>query len=328
MKFINAQAFYLLLLIIPAVGLMVFGMRRKRAILSRFGRISLIRHFSNISCAKLKVVQLVLISLAFVFVVTALARPVLPDRLVQVKRGSLDLVALIDVSKSMAAEDYALGKSRLDKAKAGFEPVLASLAGNRVGIVTFASEPFIQAELSGDLGALKFILQNWVKVGSAPGNSTNIASALKEALALFDDPGRDKLIFLFSDGGDELPGEFIEVMAEANRKKVKILAAGMGSTTPSKIPIYDGNGKFAGWYSINGQPASTSLNESTLNYLAANTGGRYARVGPATDLKKLLFEPAISKDKAEEGNRELFQLFLSLALLALLVESVRGRLSG
>lgn len=328
MKFLNVQAFYLLLLIIPAVWLMLFGMSRKRALLSSFGQMHLINQFSKISTPKSKAVQIALISLALAFAVTALARPVLPRGLVQFKRGSVDLVAIIDVSKSMAAEDYALGKSRLDKAKSSFEPMLASLAGNRVGIVTFATEPFIQAELTEDMTALKFVLNNWVKLGSAPGSSTNLPLALKEALSLFDGPASDKFLFVLSDGGDGTTGELADVVAEANKKKIRILAAGMGSRTPSKIPIYDNKGKFDGWYSVNGQPATTSVNESTLKYLAANTGGRYAMVGPATDLKKLLFEPATVNDKEVPHHRELFQLFLSLSLLTLLAENIRERISA
>jgi Ca-activated chloride channel family protein len=113
-----------------------------------------------------------------------MARPVLLGNFGEIRKGTLDVIAVLDVSKSMRAEDCGLRGSRLEMAKTALLQSLPDLAGNRLGLVTFAGKSFPQAELTDDLDALEFVLKNWVTVDSAPSQGSNIGMALSEAIRL------------------------------------------------------------------------------------------------------------------------------------------------
>ena len=108
------------------------------------------------------------------------------------------------------------------------ESLLEILQGNRVGLVTFAREGFPQAELTDDFLALKFVLKYWVEIESAPGGGTAFRPAIKEALQLFDQKPRNKLLVLLSDGGDEAPETVEPLLAEMRAKGIKIISLGLG----------------------------------------------------------------------------------------------------
>lgn len=315
--FKNPDFLRLLFLLVPLIGLLWLGGRRRSKLLERFGSTELLRVFSHFPTGRTRFLSAATLCLVFALLVLALARPVLPGQHVRIKEGTMDLVVVLDVSKSMAAEDYPDSTSRLQEAKEVIRDVLKTLPGNRVGLVTFAREGFSQAELTGDFVALQFVLKYWVNIESAPGGGTRFRPALDQALALFDRQPRRKVILFLSDGGEESAAQVEPLAAEAKARGVKIISLGFGRPEGSPIPIYDDRGKFKDWITYGGKVVLTSLNEPPLLALARGTGGVYRRVTAGFEIAPLFRDRRVVKSDLVEGELELYQYPLGFGLLLL-----------
>ncbi|HWP45895.1 MAG TPA: VWA domain-containing protein [Candidatus Limnocylindrales bacterium] len=318
-QFLYPQAFWGFGLLLILIGVLGIGYYRRRSLLRTFGQENLIRQTSRLSQNWDQWIQGGLLMGAVIALIITLARPVWPGGSIKLREGSLDVVAVLDVSRSMAAEDYGDEVSRLQKAKDMLMGLFPDLVGNRVGLVTFAREGFVQSNLTDDLVALKFVLQNWVKIESAPGGGSNILLALSEAYNLFKEEDRSKLILLFSDGGDVALPDLLPIQEKLSSKKIKVIAIGLGNLKGSKIPVYGKDGKFEDWYRINNELILTRLNESPLRELAAKTDGKYLRVISGKELQGLLKHVELVGEKSVVHEKEFFQIPLGLALLLLFI---------
>jgi Ca-activated chloride channel family protein len=232
---------------------------------------------------------------------------------------------LIDVSKSMAAEDYH-PESRLHKARSIILEMLPQLRGNRVGIVTFAGNSFRQAELSEDFTALEFILKHWVDIDSAGVGGSDLVRALETGLAvLSEETDRERLILLFSDGGDD-PQNFDEVLTKIAQQRVRVIAFGLGGLEQSRIPRYDAAHKFLGYIEAKGQTVTTRLNEASLQHIARATQGMYRRVEHPASWQNVWRNKTIVGQTLMRDERRVFQPFLIVSLLAFGMQAVVTRL--
>jgi len=318
LEFLNAKAFWAMLVLPLVLGAIVLGFRRRKAILEEFGKMDLLAQFSRLSCNRKIVYQRLPTVLCFALLITAAARPLLSGNSGQIKEGTLDVVAVLDVSKSMAAEDCGPEVSRVEMAKDILLGCLPELAGNRLGIVTFAGNSFPQAELTDDFQALTFVLKNWVGVDSAPSQGSNIGKALSEAVHLFEKGDRKKIILLFSDGGHIRPENLGGILADISANGIGVVSAGLGSLTGSRIPVYE-KGKFKEWLKIEGKEVSTRLNEGILGQISQVTGGRYIRLRSGKELRGIFRDPAVVGKRVLSGGREIFQIPLALSIVLLCV---------
>jgi Mg-chelatase subunit ChlD len=166
---------------------------------------------------------------------------------------------VIDVSKSMAAEDYG-ALSRLDKSKEALMRLLHHLPSEtRVGLVTLAGASFHQADLTEDVVALRFILEHWVKVESVPVGGSVLSHALESALDVFEGNERRKLLLFLSDGGDWEDG-LVAAAHKAQQQGVTIISVGLGGMLPTCIPRYDRDGVFEGYERQEDETLTTALN--------------------------------------------------------------------
>lgn len=249
----------------------------------------------------------------------ALGDPRYPLGTFHLRAGTLDVVMLLDISLSMAAEDYGR-QSRLEQARQIARQFLSPLRGNRVGLVTYAGVSFRQAELTDDLEALDFILKHWININAVGVGGSSLAAALTTGLDLFrrDNTGRDKLILLFSDGGtQENEAEALRAaLTKATHEGVKIVALGLGGTQPSRIPQYDADHQFTGYLEIDGQIVTSRLNEETLRHVANSTNGTYVQIARGEEWRHLLSHPDVVGQNLTQDERKVFQPFLLFALLA------------
>lgn len=322
-KFLYPQAFWGLGILLILFGILWYGYNRRRSLLSAFGQENLIRQTSHLPQNWQQRVQGSLLVGVIIALIVALARPVWPGGAGKLREGSLEVVAILDVSRSMAAEDYAGEISRLKKAKEIVLDLLPDLTGNRMGLVLFARDSFIQASLTGDVVALKFVLQNWVNIESAPAGGSNLVPALQDALDLLEKSDRNKLILLFSDGGDSLSTDLQMVLEKLSSKAIKVVVVGLGNPQGSKIPVYRKDGKFEDWLRINNELVLTPLNEAPLKEIASKTGGKYIRVVSGKELRGMLKDTELVGEKAIANQKELFQIPLGLAFLLFLLSTRR-----
>jgi Ca-activated chloride channel family protein len=255
----------------------------------------------------------------------ALTDPHLPYGAPQLRPAALDVVMVLDISKSMAAEDY--GRlSRLGQARQMARRLLAQLQGHRIGLVTFAGTSFRQAELTDDITALDFILTYWVDVDAMSVGGSDIAGALDLGLSLFaEQPEREQIMLLFSDGGD--PTDRLPAMLnQAVRRGIRIVTLGLGHPQPSRIPLYDPQQQFRGYMHVSNHIITTQLNEAPLQQIATMTGGIYRRIRRGDEWHDLFTHQAVAGKALERQDLRLFQPLLGLGLLAFGLHQLRTRL--
>jgi Ca-activated chloride channel family protein len=325
MRFAHPEAFWLLGLLPILVVLFWIGKRRKETFLWELGDlVPQSQTASRFPRLHKPWVQALFLLCAFLNIILALADPRFPYGTPRLRAGVLDVVFVIDVSKSMAAEDYG-SLSRLEKAGEVARELLTALQGNRVGIVTFAGTSFRQAELTEDLQALDFILKHWLQIDAVGVGGSNIGRAIETGIALFpEDPSRGKLLFLFSDGGEQENLE--EVLTKATHRGIRIVTLGLGSLQPSKIPLYNAQKKFTGYLKVNEQVVTTRLNEENLQQIATATQGMYQRIVSGAQWHHLLTQPAVVGNTLTQEEQKLFQIFLLFGLLALCAQVLIARL--
>lgn len=317
-EFLNAKAFWAMLILPLVLGILLWGRHRRKGILQEFGRMDLLSQFSRFSFHRKTFYQSFSVVLSLSLLIVAIARPLLSGNFRQIMKGALDVVAVLDVSKSMAAEDGGPQVSRVETAKDALLRCLPELAGNRLGIVTFAGESFPQAELTDDFQALEFVLKNWVTVDSAPLQGSNIEKALQEAVDLFEKDDKKKVILLVSDGGHVRPKNLEGVLTEISSRGVTVVSVGVGSIEGSKVPVYQ-EGKFKEWLKIEGKEVITRLNEEILRQISQSTGGKYIQLSSGREVKGIFRDPAVVGKKALSGGKEIFQIPLALSLVLLCI---------
>lgn len=273
---------------------------------------------------------ILLLSLACLIV--AAANPQVGTRLEEVKREGIDLFIALDVSLSMKAED--IRPSRLEKAKRDVSDLLRKLQGDRVGLVVFAGEAFVQFPLTTDYSAADLFI-NAVDVDAVPVPGTMIGSAIELALKSFrNDLPTQKAIVVVSDG-ENTEGDVAGAVDKARKAGVRVFTIGMGTPEGNPIPIYGPNGERTDYkHDREGNIVLTKLDESALQQIALTTGGSYRRATNAGNEIDDIYKELSSIQKTQMGSLQVTgyedQFFypLALGIFLLLVELLLSERRG
>jgi Ca-activated chloride channel family protein len=205
----------------------------------------------------------------------ALAQPQCGSKSELTKRQGIDVVVALDASKSMLARD--VQPSRLERAKLELTTLLDELKGDRVGLIVFAGDAFIQSPLTSDYSAVKLFLRA-VDPEQMPQGGTNVGAALrlsKEVLTNADRGAKERVVVLLSDGED-LFGEVDEALRELKETGVQVLTVGVGSESGEPIPLYNKRGEFVDYKKdASGETVITRLDRTGLTAIAEATGGEF-----------------------------------------------------
>ena len=264
-----------------------------------------------------------LLILAFVFGIIAVAGPQFGTCYEEVSRSGVDVFILLDVSRSMLAEDVV--PNRLDRAKSDIQDLLAHISGDRVGLIAFAGRPMIKVPLTTDHGFFLQVLRS-VDTNSAPRGGTAIGDAIRLALrAMPPEADRERAIVLITDGEDQesMP---IEAARDAAERQIRILTIGLGNSLEGgRIPIRDQNGNLT-YLRHDGQEVWSKMDESTLREIARLTEGAYVAVGTkAFDLGQIYADSIgkmqgnVTQTEQRQRLRHQYQIFLAVAALCLLL---------
>lgn len=185
-----------------------------------------------------------LIILSLICLIVAAANPQIGTKMEEVKQTGIDVFILLDVSLSMQAED--IKPNRLERAKFQISNLINRLRGDRIGLIIFSGEAYVQFPLTTDYSAANLFLSA-VDFNSVPQPGTAIASAVSLALKSFNtkDP-TEKVIIIITDGEDH-EGDIYSVVNEAKSAGVKIFTIGLGSVGGAPIPVYNAKGEQTGF---------------------------------------------------------------------------------
>jgi len=238
-----------------------------------------------------------------------------------IPRGS-DLYVLIDVSRSMLAEDVL--PSRLGRAKADISALLNRLEGERVGLIAFAGQAVVKCPLTVDYDSFRRALQE-LDPASAPRGGTAIGDAIRKALEVFQSKvDRDQAMLLITDGDDQQSYP-LEAAAVAADHHVTIFTVGLGdSDQGARIPQQDASKNFVEYQ---GEQVWSKMDGSLLGEIALKTSGVYVPAGTkAYDLGELYSNHLKNRQAQDEATQERsrrseqYQIFLAIAIVALLID--------
>ena len=327
------------LLLVPVLfGLLWYGARSRRRALERFGEAPLVERLTASVSPAARRARAALTLGAVTLVAVALARPQFGSRVETVRSVGQDIVVAVDLSQSMMAEDVA--PNRLERARLAILRLMDQLDGDRIGLVAFAGDAFVQSPLTVDYSAAALFL-GAMDPGMMPVQGTDLGAALRVSLDALEEARESRVLVVITDGEDH-EGDFSAQMDRAVQAGVRIHTVGIGSTEGVPIPQLDAEGRPQGFLrDEDGSVVTTRLDEETLRSVAEATGGRYVRVaagGSAFD--DLVDELARAEGEELDAQQitqfeEQFQIFLGMALALLLVERVipgrrrpRGAWSG
>jgi Ca-activated chloride channel family protein len=254
----------------------------------------------------------------------ALAQPQCGTRSELTKRRGIDVVVALDASKSMLARD--VQPSRLERAKLELTALLDELKGDRVGLVAFAGDAFVQSPLTSDYSAVKLFLRA-VDPEQMPQGGSNIGAALTLAKQVLDNADRgskERVVVLLSDGED-LTGDVDEAVSALKSAGVQVLTVGIGSEQGEPIPVFNRRGEFVDYKKdAAGQTVLTRMDRAGLTAIAQATGGTFFHQPRGVAMAQVV-ERIDRMQKSELESRvtvrydERFQLFAVPGLVLLVL---------
>jgi Ca-activated chloride channel homolog len=325
MNFEHKHIFWLLLVISPAMlAFFWFANRQKQKLLAQFISARLLPVLTTgISPARQKL-RFAFLILAVAFLIAALARPQYGFDLEEVSQNGLDIVVAVDTSKSMLTTDIA--PNRLERAKLAALELMQRASADRMGLVAFAGDAFLECPLTIDNTAFQQSVQA-LNVNSIPQGGTAIAEAINTALSAFKEKGHYKALVLLTDGEDnDSETEALAAAKNAAKDGLKIFTIGIGTAAGDLIRVTDANGNSDYVRDEQGNVVKSHLNENLLQQIAGATGGFYLPLRGADTIDTLYergLEPLPKSESSEKLIRryhEQFQWPLAIAILFLLAE--------
>ena len=273
--------------------------------------------------------KLLIFLLALGSVIIAVARPQFGSKLTETKRKGVELMIALDVSNSMMAEDIL--PSRLENAKRAIAKLVDELENDKIGLIVFAGEAYIQLPMTTDFGAAKLFLAS-VSTDIVPRQGTSIGAAINLAARSFSpEADKSKAIIIITDGENHEEGA-IEAAQAAVEKNIVVHTIGMGLAKGAPIPVYTQFGQKDFRKDSEGNVIVSKLNENVLREVASAGQGIYIRANTANAGLKTLFDEINKMEKQELQARiyseyeEQFQYPAALAIFLLLLElSILGR---
>jgi Ca-activated chloride channel family protein len=261
--------------------------------------------------------------LTLAFLILGIANPQIGSKLEEVKRRGVDVMIVIDVSNSMLAED--IKPNRLSRAKQLVSRLIDKLENDRIGIVVFAGDVFLQLPMTSDYSAAKLLLST-IDTDIIPGQGTAIGKAIEMAMNSFpSQENKYKTIIIITDGENH-EDDAIAAANEAVKNGIIIHTIGMGSVQGGPIPIYKKNTQVDFIRGNDGEIVISKLDATALQQIAAAGNGKFIRSsGTDPELSDLIVEIA-KMEKKEYGSKlftdyeDRFQYFIGAAVFLLILE--------
>lgn len=269
-------------------------------------------------------VKLALRTALFTLLIIAYLGPSFGEAKREVQSVGKDIMICVDLSKSMDAFD--IQPSRLEKIKFEMKKLVESFNSDRLGIIIFSSEAFMQCPLTYDQNALNLFIET-MNTNLVPGTGTDFGPPLRMAMQKLEDPQgaaadpKSKVILLISDGED-FGEETDEIAKEIADKDIKLFALGIGTEHGSQI--YAGRTLKT---DRNGNPVISKLNPASLKKVASQTGGQYFEINESgNDVSRLIntirkIEGQVRESRLVDVSANRYFYFL-LAAFVLLVADI------
>ena len=318
-NFAHPQYFYLLLLLPALVLLFLWNRRDRSKRLARYGKRASIEPLMPEVSRYKPWIRLVLELLLLTMVIVVLARPRAGSSKTTNQVHGIEVMVAVDVSNSMNASstDNPQDVSRLQRAKMILQKLIDRLDNNKVGLIVFAGNAYMQMPMTSDAASAKLFL-NGINTNMAPTQGTAIGAAINLALNGFSQSKKSQKAIIIITDGENFEDDAVGAAKEAAKLGVQVDVIGVGSTTGAPIPMDGGY-----LTDDSGNPVTTYLNEKMAQEIADAGKGVYIS-GTSSDAVSTLQETLDKLAKSDLAavtytqHDEQFPVFATIALLLLL----------
>lgn len=319
-RFENPIFFWLLLVIPLLVFVRYAHIQHRKKKLRRFGDMNLLNEMMEDVSRYRPSVKFWLLMAVLVLLIIMLARPQMGSKISREKRQGIEVIIAMDISNSMLAKDVV--PSRLEKSKLLVENLVDHFTNDKVGLIVYAGDAFIQLPITSDYVSAKMFLQN-ITPSLIATQGTDIGEAIRLAMNSFtQDEKAGKAIVVITDGEDH-EGGALEAAKEAKKRGFKVFILGVGTSAGAPIEISEGSG-----YLIDnaGETVMTRLNENMCKEIAEAGSGTYIHVDNTSIAQERLDDEIAKMQKGELTSviyseyDEQFQAVGIIALLLLILE--------
>lgn len=319
MRFESATYLWLLAIIPVMTLLMAWAEWHRRKMVRRLGDKELIKNLMPDASARRRWLKFILTQVILALVIFMVARPQMGVKMSHEKRNGVEAIIALDISNSMLAED--VKPSRLQKSKMLIENLVDHFTNDKVGLIVFAGDAFVQLPITSDYVSAKMFLQN-IEPSLIQTQGTDIAEALNLASNSFTQQKNiGKAIIVITDGEDH-EGGALEAAKAASEKGYRVFILGIGTMAGVPIPMLDG-----GYMKDNsGNTVMTALNAQMCREIAAAGSGTYIHVDNTMTAQEQLNDEIGKMQKGEMETvvyseyDEQFQAFGILAIVIIIIE--------
>ncbi len=322
-RFAHSEYLYALAFIPVLLVVFWWALRMRKRGLELFGNLSLLDRLMPSAGKYKRSIKFFLLLASLMFLILGLANPQIGTKLEEVKREGVDIMIALDVSNSMKAED--IKPNRLESAKQEIARMLEKLQNDRIGLIVFGGQSYLQLPLTTDYSAARLILST-IDVDIVPDPGTAIGSAIRLAMKSFaEGEKKHKVIILITDGENH-EDDAVAAAKDAAAEGVVIHTVGMGSPDGAPIPIYQNNAQVGFMKDNQGNVVITKLDEQALREIAETGKGTFVRATNQQNELDAVFKDVQSMEKKEFGAKvvtdyeDRFQYALVPAAILLLME--------
>jgi Ca-activated chloride channel homolog len=315
--------FLLLLLLLPIIAWLKGKRGEPPAFI--YSSVQLVRGLLNVSRTRSGSFLSTLRWFALALFIVALAQPRLTKSETKVSASGVDIVVALDMSGSMISEDFEVHSQRVNRfnmARAVLEKFIEKRPNDRIGLVVFATDPYIATPLTLDH---EFLMENLdrLQIGTIDENRTAIGSALSTAVnRLRELKSKSKIVILMTDGQNN-SGKIAPVTAAeaAQALGVKVYTIGVGMRGMAPMPVFFGRQR------VGERMEPVDIDEDTLQKIAQMTGGKYYRADNSEHFQAIYAEiDKLEKTEKEvkkySHHRELFAWAIMPGLALVLLETL------
>ncbi len=322
-RFEHPEYLYALFLIPTLASFFLLMWRFRKRAIERFGEARLVERLMSDFSPNKHILKFTLLLLAFTFFVVGWANPQWGTKRQKANRKSADIFIALDISYSMLAED--IPPSRMDRAKKLAEDLIYQLRGERLGLIVFAGNAYLETPLTDDYAFITLEARS-ANPYQAPTQGTAISEAIDLAERSFDEENKNHKALIIITDGENHDEEAQERAEAAQRNGLVVCTVGVGTQGGSFIPITI-NGRTDFKRDETGNPVRTQLNEAALKAIANAANGSYFNLSVGADkvieaLQQRIdqMEKRAFEQRVFDEYESYFQYFIGLGLFLLIIE--------
>jgi Ca-activated chloride channel homolog len=327
LRFAHPEYLYGLILVPVLIIFFLLMMIWRKKAYKRFGESSLVNLLAPDVSKSRPTLKMILFVTAYSLIIIGLANPQIGSKFEEVKRAGVDVIIALDISNSMRAED--IRPNRLERSKLAISKFIDRLENDRIGLIVFAGQAYVQLPITTDFNAAKLFLST-ITPDLIPTQGTAIGTAINLAAKSFAGNEKKHKVLVVITDGENHEDDAMEAAKAANEEGIVIHTIGMGSPQGGPIPVYHNGTQVDFLKDRNGSIVITRLDQTGLEQIAGEGKGIFIRASNSDDGMESIMKEIGKMDKKTFETKmfteyeDRFQYLIGAGLLILIIEFLIG----